>query len=110
MSRISTTLARVLAVLALAAVALAIFLVVSSSIEDDDGKGKPAVQRENNDNRNNDNGNQNQGGPPKVYIVQPGDTLTGIAEETGVSIERIQQLNPGLDPQILNSGERLRLR
>jgi LysM repeat protein len=111
MSRISTTLARVLAVLALAAVALAIFLVVSSSIEDDDdgGKGKPAVQRQNNDNRD-DNGNQNQGGPPKVYIVQPGDTLTGIAEETGVSIERIQQLNPGLDPQILNSGERLRLR
>jgi LysM repeat protein len=112
MSRISTTLARVLAILALAAVALAIFLVVSSALDESDTDGNggtPAVQREGNANRG-DNGSQNQGGPPRFYVVQPGDTLTAIAEETGVSLERIQDLNPNLDPQILNSGERLRLR
>ena len=89
------------------------YLVISSSIEDSGGdKDKPKVQRQgqNGNGNGNRNGNGDQGGPPKFYVVQPGDTLTGIAEETGVSIERIQQLNPGLDPQILSSGARLRLR
>ena len=111
MSRISTALARVLAVLALAAVALAIYLVISSSVEDSDGdKTKPKVQRQGGNGNGNGNGNQNQNNPPKFYVVQPGDTLLAIEEETGVSIERIQELNPGLDPQILSSGQRLRLR
>ena len=115
MSRISTALARLLAVLALAGVALAIFLVISSSMEDsDDGKDKPAVQRQgqnNNQDIGNDNGNGNQNdAPPKFYIVQPGDSLSLIAEETGVSLERLQQLNPDIDPQLLASGVKLRLR
>jgi len=112
MSRISTALARVLAVLALAVVALAIILVISSSLEesDKDGDGdKPAIQRQNNNNSGND-GDQNQNGPPKFYVVQPGDSLSLIAEKTGVSLERLQQLNPDIDPQLLPSGVKLRLR
>ena len=114
MSRISTALARVLAVLALAAVALAIVLVISSSIESsDDEDDKPAVQREgqnNNQGQGDNNGDQNQNNPPKFYVVQPGDSLSLIAEKTGVSLERLQQLNPDIDPQLLPSGVRLRLR
>ena len=113
MSRISKALARVLAVLALAAVALAIFLVISSSMEDsDDGKDKPAVQRQGpSNNQGNNNGNRNQNdAPPKFYVVQPGDSLSLIAEKTGVSLERLQQLNPDIDPQLLASGVKLRLR
>lgn len=45
-----------------------------------------------------------------AYVVQNGDTLTSIARETGVSVTRIQALNPGVDPQILVSGEKLKLR
>jgi len=48
--------------------------------------------------------------PPKTYVVQNGDTLTSIARETGVSVAEILQLNPGVDPQILISGEKLKLR
>jgi LysM repeat protein len=48
--------------------------------------------------------------PPKSYVVQNGDTLTSIAHETGVPVARILQLNPGVDPQILISGEKLKLR
>jgi len=112
MSRISTALARVLAVLALAVVALAIFLVISASLDesDKDGDGdKPAVQRQDT-NDGGDDGNQNQNNPPKFYVVQPGDSLSLIAEKTGVSLERLQQLNPDIDPQLLPSGVKLRLR
>lgn len=44
------------------------------------------------------------------YVIQSGDTLTAIAHKTGVSVARIQQLNPGVDPRILISGEKLKLR
>jgi LysM repeat protein len=47
---------------------------------------------------------------PAAYVVQNGDTLTSIAHRMGVSVARIQALNPGVDPQILISGEKLRLR
>jgi LysM repeat protein len=47
---------------------------------------------------------------PKTYVVENGDTLTSIAHETGVPVARILQLNPGIDPQILISGEELKLR
>jgi LysM repeat protein len=47
---------------------------------------------------------------PKSYEVQSGDTLTSIAHETGVPVAEILQLNPGVDPQILISGEELKLR
>jgi hypothetical protein len=44
------------------------------------------------------------------YVVQNGDTLTSIAQKTGVPVARIESLNPGIDPQILISGEKLKLR
>lgn len=47
---------------------------------------------------------------PKTYVVQNGDTLTSIAHENGVPVARILRLNPGIDPQILISGEELKLR
>ena len=47
---------------------------------------------------------------PKVYEVQSGDTLTSIAHRTGVTVALILELNPGVDPQILISGEKLKLR
>jgi LysM repeat protein len=46
----------------------------------------------------------------KAYEVQSGDTLTSIARQTGVPVAVILKLNPGVDPQILISGEKLKLR
>ena len=45
-----------------------------------------------------------------VYIVKRGDTLGGIAEETGVPVERLEELNPGLDQFSLVAGQRIKLR
>jgi LysM repeat protein len=53
---------------------------------------------------------KDKGPVPKSYEVQSGDTLTSIAHETGVPVAVIVKLNPGVDPQILISGEKLKLR
>jgi LysM repeat protein len=45
-----------------------------------------------------------------TYTVKTGDTLANIALKTGVTVERIQELNPELDPQALVSGQKIKLR
>jgi len=45
----------------------------------------------------------------KVYVVKPGDTPSGIAEKTGVSLEQLEKANPELDPQLLAPGQRIRI-
>jgi LysM repeat protein len=47
---------------------------------------------------------------PTFYIVKSGDTLSAISVSAGVPISTIQALNPGLDTQALQPGQRLRLR
>jgi LysM repeat protein len=46
----------------------------------------------------------------KTYTVQVGDTLGGIADKTGVPLERIEELNPNVDPHTMSSGQEIRLR
>jgi LysM repeat protein len=45
----------------------------------------------------------------RTYIVKSGDTLSSIAIKTGVSLERIEQLNPKLDSNSLQTGQRVKL-
>jgi LysM repeat protein len=45
----------------------------------------------------------------RAYVVKPGDNLTVIASKTGVDVDTLQQLNPGIDPQALRVGQRLTL-
>lgn len=47
---------------------------------------------------------------PATYTVQQGDTLVGIAAKTGVPLDRLQSLNPGLDASAMHIGQRIRLR
>ena len=46
----------------------------------------------------------------RYYRVMPGDTLSLIADRTGVALEVIEELNPGLDAQTLQTGQRIKLR
>jgi LysM repeat protein len=48
--------------------------------------------------------------PDDVYVVKEGDTLGGISDTTGVPVERLQELNPGLDQFQLTKGQRIKLR
>jgi LysM repeat protein len=97
--------ARLLAPLALIACALALILVVSNSGSDDgaDENGSAAAQRT----TTTDTAPRKQ---PASYTVKTGDTLGAIAEKTGLSVERLQELNPELDPQALVSGQKIKLR
>lgn len=50
------------------------------------------------------------GGTRATYRVQSGDTLLSVAQQTGVPIERIRELNPTVDANALHVGQILRLR
>ena len=63
--------------------------------------------------------NNRRGGPAgashrtrRFYVVRSGDTLSQIADRTGVSVADITNLNPSLAnaPNSLQPGQRLRLR
>jgi membrane-bound lytic murein transglycosylase D len=41
------------------------------------------------------------------YIVKSGDTLSALAQHYGVSVEQIQQSNPGVQPKTLKIGKQL---
>jgi LysM repeat protein len=96
--------ARVLAPLALVAVAIVVIVVISNTL-DEPNSGGGGRQGGNPPARTQP---QEQG--PATYVIQPGDTLETIAEETGVSVDRLLTLNPGIDPQALPSGAELNLR
>ena len=44
------------------------------------------------------------------YTVKLNDSLGSIAEKTGVPVERLEELNPELDPQALVVGQKIKLR
>ena len=44
-----------------------------------------------------------------AYSVRSGDTLASIAEKFGTSVDRLMELNPGLNPTALRVGEPIRV-
>jgi spore germination protein YaaH len=66
--------------------------------------------------------NQSPGPPPVVtttgevpsgrqfYRVRPGDSFATIAARLGTTPERLQALNPGVEPTSLRVGQRIRVR
>jgi LysM repeat protein len=46
----------------------------------------------------------------KFYVVRPNDTLSTIAVRTGVSLNTLESLNPGVNPSALQPSQRLKLR
>ena len=46
----------------------------------------------------------------KFYTVKAGDTLSTISVKTGITVPTLEQLNPSVNPNALQTGQRLRLR
>lgn len=93
---------RLLAPIALVAAAVVVFVVVTTSLPEsgDDAADGGAQQGR----------AATQGSGDKYYFVQPGDSLSTIAEKEGVDPDDLELLNPDLDPQTLAPGQRVRLR
>jgi LysM repeat protein len=107
MNERSSVPARVVAVVALVCGFVLVVAIVAASLGGDGeggSDGRPAAAKS----AKGENGKS--GKPRKFYVVQNGDTLTSIAHRMGITVARIQELNPGVDPQILVSGEKLKLR
>jgi LysM repeat protein len=106
-------LARAIALSALIVAILAIGIVIASNTGGGhSGKGNhPGKQAEHHKHKGKSQENGGDKGPiPATYTVKSGDTLTSIAADTGVSVVKIQELNPNIDPQILVEGQELKLR
>jgi hypothetical protein len=109
---------RFLAPLALIAFALAFLLVLGSAdVDDNGGSDQAAEEAEERDLQQSERERRRQEreeereaeGEREVYIIKEGDNLSTIAEETGIPVERLLELNPELDPQALTTGQRVRL-
>jgi LysM repeat protein len=101
--------ARLIAPIALVVVAIALFAIVLSSRSGggggkDEGTSAPSQKKTRGKART----------KPKragsTYTVKTGDTLGSISAKTGVDVDKLQELNPALDPQALVSGQKIKLR
>lgn len=104
MNKRSSAPARIFAVAALAVALIVAIVAIGSALGGDDSD---------------DSGGRHRGAKaqkahhehvPVTYEVKSGDTLISIAHRMGVSVARIEELNPEVDPQILVAGEQLKLR
>lgn len=99
---------RLLAPVALFLAAVVLIVVISSSGGGGGGSSRshtrtgPSKQKTHKSNKTS---------PAKktTYVVKPGDSLSVISQRTGVSVDLLNQLNPGVDPQALASGQCLKL-
>ena len=101
--------ARVLAPTALVVAAIAFLFVLATSGTGEDGSPASSERTE----RTTETTAKSKPRPAAqrpVYTVKTGDTLGAIAEKTGLEVERLQELNPDLDPQALVSGQKIKLR
>jgi LysM repeat protein len=108
---------RFLAPIALVVFAIALLMIVSSSGGSDEGGSTSASEQQ----KNKDLGTSSKktkkkragasgGLPTRTYTVKSGDTLGSISAKTGIPVDKLQEINPQLDPQQLVSGQKIKLR
>jgi LysM repeat protein len=100
--------ARLLAPLALVATVVALIIVISNSgggsedpIPTGQGNGGQSTKKAGGANKKEET--------PKIYLVEPGDSLGAIAERFQISVDRILRLNDKVDPNALVTGQELKL-
>src|SRR5215217_7037380 len=109
---------RFLAPVALIAFGLALLVIVSSSNSGDSDNTPSASEREKDRDlgsstkkkKRKSKSSANGSLPTRSYTVQRGDTLGSISEKTGIPVDKLQELNPQIDPQQLTTGRKIKLR
>jgi LysM repeat protein len=109
-------LPRLLAPIAFFAAATVLILLVQNALSSDDGPTSPTTTQSTppttTDGGNEPDTSETGTGEQRrrYYRVRSGDLLETIAAEFNTSVERLLELNPGIDPQALTVGERIRVR
>lgn len=103
---------RVLAPLAFFAATTALILIVHRSLTAETTATPPATTSATTTGKTEAGTKTNAGGKVKkrYYRVRPNDLLATIAERFDTTVEDLIQLNPGLDPNNLQVGQRVRVR
>ena len=108
-------LARFLAPLALIGFTIAVLALVSGSgvLGDDESSSDNAGARDlpaATDRTSTETTGKKRNAIPATYTIRANDTLSGIAARWGTTVEKLQELNPELDPQGLVAGQKIKLR
>ena len=109
MRRRAPGVARLLALLAIIAFVVA-FIVVLSSSGVSNHKGSGGSTQPGTATTGTTKHPRNKVAHRRTYTVKAGDTLGAIAIKTGVSVSSLEDLNPGLDPESLVAGQKIKLR
>ena len=96
---------RAFAVMALIAAFVLVVAVIATSGGDSDGDGGSAQEKTQVPSRRGEEATRKG-----VWVVRSGDTLGKISSVTEIDIDVLIQLNPDLDPQALQEGQRIALR
>ena len=104
-------LARLLAPLALIAVAVVVAVMVLGSgvVGEDSGNSADTSDLPAATERTTTSGQKAKRGRA-TYTIKANDTLSGIAAAHGTTVDRLQELNPDIDPQGLVAGQKIKLR
>jgi LysM repeat protein len=101
---------RLLAPLALVVAVGATVVVITTSTSSDGGGESTRQTTSRGAEKRQQQRHQRQRPVRASYTVKLNDTLGLISQKTGVSVERLQALNPDLDPQNLVVGQKIKLR
>lgn len=102
---------RYLAPIALLAVGAAIFMVVKAHVHTTHTSTGAQISSTLVQSTRHTSSSQSHHRPSRAtYTVRSGDTLSGIAARTGVQVAVIMRLNPGLNPNALQTGQVIKLR
>jgi LysM repeat protein len=108
-----SSFARLVALLALIVVSVAVVaIVMGSGVVGDDDSSESAGTRDlpATTEQGNTTEKKQQKPTPATYTIKANDTLSGIAEQHGTTVEHLLELNPELDPQGLVAGQKIKLR
>lgn len=113
-SKAGRWIARALVVAVLIGLAVLVYSLISSGVSDyrDNQAADEQLQQEERQDRRREERKQEaelEDGPA-TYVVQDGDTLTMISQDTGLTLKQLSELNPDLDSRVLSPGQEIKLR
>ena len=106
---------RILAPVALVIFGLALVLIISTANSGGGGGGTSSSSAEKARDLGTGNASKTKTRkrdklPKSVYVVKTGDTLGSISQKVGVSVAKLQELNPNLDQFSLVAGQKIKIR